>query len=185
MEEGVGLHLWKYNENAILQEEQNDRKKRFQKIGEDVFSFFQDKAITAGFEDREGQWEMSCEIVDGLRENKHVLVEAGVGIGKSFAYIVPILYYSKIYHRPVVIATSTIALQEQLTHDIEKIMDMLNYEVEVLIAKGQNHFLCKKRFDDCFTKELEKADYLIDEVFKSLLKQMNEQEKEAEKMVRI
>ena len=64
-------------------------------------------------------------------------------------------------------------------------MDMLNYEVEVLIAKGQNHFLCKKRFDDCFTKELEKADYLIDEVFKSLLKQMNEQEKEAEKMVRI
>ena len=80
-------------------------------------------------------------------------VEAGVGIGKSFAYIVPILYYSKIYHRPVVIATSTIALQEQLTHDIEKIMDMLNYEVEVLIAKGQNHFLCKKRFDDCFTKE--------------------------------
>lgn len=101
----------------------------------------------------EGQWEMSCEIVDGIRENKHVLVEAGVGIGKSFAYIVPILYYSKIYHRPIVIATSTIALQEQLTHDIEKIMDMLNYEVEVLIAKGQNHFLCKKRFDDCFTKE--------------------------------
>ena len=153
MEEGVSLRLWKYDEDAILQEEQNERKKRFQKIGEDVFSFFQDKAIAAGFEDREGQWEMSCEIVDGIRENKHVLVEAGVGIGKSFAYIVPILYYSKIYHRPVVIATSTIALQEQLTHDIEKIMDMLNYEVEVLIAKGQNHFLCKKRFDDCFTKE--------------------------------
>ena len=153
MEEGVSLRLWRYDKDAILQEEQNERKKRFHKIGEDVFSFFQDKAIATGFEDREGQWEMSCEIVDGIRENKHVLVEAGVGIGKSFAYIVPILYYSKIYHRPVVIATSTIALQEQLTHDIEKIMDMLNYEVEVLIAKGQNHFLCKKRFDDCFTKE--------------------------------
>lgn len=87
---------------------------------------------------------MSCEIVDGIRENKHVLVEAGVGIGKSFAYIVPILYYSKIYHRPVVIATSTIALQEQLTHDIEKIMDMLNYEVEVLIAKGAKPLFVQK-----------------------------------------
>lgn len=40
--------------------------------------YFQDKAIIAGFEDREGQWEMPCEIVDGLRENKHVLVETVV-----------------------------------------------------------------------------------------------------------
>lgn len=39
MEEGVSLRLWKYDEDAILQEEQNERKKRFQKIGEDVFSF--------------------------------------------------------------------------------------------------------------------------------------------------
>lgn len=44
MEEGVSLRLWRYDEDAILQEEQNERKKRFQKIGEDVFSF-QDKAI--------------------------------------------------------------------------------------------------------------------------------------------
>ena len=48
MEEGVSLRLWRYDEDAILQEEQNERKKRFQKIGEDVFSFFQDKAIAAG-----------------------------------------------------------------------------------------------------------------------------------------
>ena len=74
---------------------QAERKKKFRKIGEDVFSFFMDKATDAGFEEREGQWEMSCEIVEGLRDKKHVLVEAGVGIGKSFAYIVPILYYIK------------------------------------------------------------------------------------------
>lgn len=39
MEEGVSLRLWRYDEDAILQEEQNERKKRFQKIGEDVFFF--------------------------------------------------------------------------------------------------------------------------------------------------
>ena len=140
-----------------------ERKAKFKKIGEDVFSFFQDKAIAEGFEDREGQWEMSCEIVDGIRDKKHVLVEAGVGIGKSFAYIVPVLYYNKVYGKPVVIATSTIALQEQLIHDIDKIMDMLNYDVEVLIAKGQNHFLCKKRFDEYFTPKFiqEKEEHQI------------------------
>jgi len=160
MEEGVVLHLWKNDIYTFGGEQKEERKNRFKMIGKDVYSFFQDKAIDAGFEDREGQWEMSCEIVDGIKENKHVLVEAGVGIGKSFAYIVPILYYNKIYRRPVVIATSTIALQEQLIHDIEKIMDMLNYEVEVLIAKGQNHFLCKKRFDDCFTPKFIKESKL-------------------------
>ena len=142
-----------WDEYERLQTGQAERKKKFLKIGEDVFSFFMDKATEAGFEEREGQWEMSCEIVEGLRDKKHVLVEAGVGIGKSFAYIVPILYYIKTYRRPVVIATSTIALQEQLIGDIDKIMDMLNYDVEVLIAKGQNHFLCKNRLEECFTRE--------------------------------
>ena len=142
-----------WDEYERLQTGQAERKKKFLKIGEDVFSFFMDKATDAGFEEREGQWEMSCEIVEGLRDKKHVLVEAGVGIGKSFAYIVPILYYIKTYRRPVVIATSTIALQEQLIGDIDKIMDMLNCDVEVLIAKGQNHFLCKNRLEECFTRE--------------------------------
>lgn len=45
MEEGVSLRLWRYDEDAILQEEQNERKKRFQKIGEDVFSFFKIKLL--------------------------------------------------------------------------------------------------------------------------------------------
>lgn len=157
------MYLWRYDKESFFRDKQIERKERFKKIGENVFSFFQDKAIAEGFEDREGQWEMSCEIVDGIRDNKHVLVEAGVGIGKSFAYIVPILYYNKAYGKPVVIATSTIALQEQLMHDIEKIMDMLNYDVEVLIAKGQNHFLCKKRLDEYFTPKFiqEKEEHQI------------------------
>ena len=148
------LNLWKYDIEDLVGERKDVRKKRFREIGEDVYSFFLETATKAEFQEREGQWEMSCEIVDGIRDNKHVLVEAGVGIGKSFAYIVPILYYNKTYSRPVVIATSTIALQEQLIDDIEKIMDLLNYDTEVLIAKGQNHFLCKKRFNEYFTPEL-------------------------------
>ncbi len=54
-------------------------------------------AIEKGFENREGQWDMSFEIVDAMKNRQHILVEAGVGIGKTFAYIVPLLYYYKRY----------------------------------------------------------------------------------------
>ena len=63
---------------------------------------------------REGQQDMSFEIVDALINDQHFAIEAGVGIGKSFGYLVPVLLYSKRMNKPVIIATSTIALQEQL-----------------------------------------------------------------------
>lgn len=162
------MNLWEYDIEDLAGERKDVRKNRFREIGEDVYSFFLDTATKAGFQEREGQWEMSCEIVDGIRDNKHVLVEAGVGIGKSFAYIVPILYYNKIYCRPVVIATSTIALQEQLIHDIEKIMDLLNYDTEVLTAKGQNHFLCKKRFNEYFNLEFIQENSEYKEIYNAI-----------------
>lgn len=149
----------------------DDRKSRYKVIGENVYSFFQDVAIESGFEEREGQWDMSCEIVDGIRDKKHVLVEASVGIGKSFAYIVPLLYYHQIYKKPIAIATSTIALQEQLKGDIETIMDMLDYKVEVIIAKGQNHFLCKNRFFEYFTDKFIDQNEEHKEIYKSVKKQ--------------
>jgi len=126
------------------------RKETFKSIGEDVFSFFLDLAPNQGFEEREGQWVMSCEIVQSMQDKKHLLVEAGVGIGKSFAYIVPLLYYHKRYKKPIIIATSTIALQEQLAKDIEIIESILKYYPEIAIAKGQNHFLCRNRFEEYF-----------------------------------
>ncbi|VDR36864.1 Probable ATP-dependent helicase dinG homolog [Alistipes sp. cv1] len=67
---------------------------------------------------REGQQDMSFEIVDALINDQHFAIEAGVGIGKSFGYLVPVLLYSKRMNKPVIIATSTIALQEQLWRDV-------------------------------------------------------------------
>lgn len=140
-------------------EEKKRRKEMYKYIGEDVFSFFQDIAIQEGYENREGQWDMSCDITDAMREKQHILVEAGVGIGKSFAYIVPLLYYHKRYKRPIVIATSTIALQEQLKSDIKVIEDLIKYHTSVIIYKGQNHFLCRKRFDEYSASDVEEEIY--------------------------
>lgn len=142
-------------------------KKDFKSIGEDVYSFFIDKLKERGFEDREGQWDMSCEITDAMKQQQHIVVEAGVGIGKTFAYIVPLLYYHKKYKKPIVIATSTIALQEQLAADIQIIEDIIGYHPEIVLAKGQNHFLCKRRFEEYFLcKKDENARKLYDEIDK-------------------
>ncbi|MBA4688117.1 MAG: ATP-dependent DNA helicase [Candidatus Galacturonibacter soehngenii] len=138
-------------DELLYRENKDARKQKYKKIGSDVYGFFQDIAPEYGYEDREGQWDMACEIAGAMKNKEHIVVEAGVGIGKSFAYIVPLLYYHKEYNKPVIIATSTIALQEQLAEDIRKIEDILNYYPDVIIAKGQNHFICKNRSDVFFT----------------------------------
>lgn len=73
------MFLW--NDEYYLRERIEERKRRFKEISEKVFDFFTIQAIDANFQMRDGQLDMSCEIVEGIREKKHVLVEAGVGDG--------------------------------------------------------------------------------------------------------
>lgn len=131
-------------------EKQKKWTDNFRKIGEEVYTFFVDTVIEKRYENREGQWDMSCEITDAMKRKQHILVEAGVGIGKTFAYIVPLLFYHKKYGRPIVIATSTIALQEQLESDINVVENIIGYHPEIILVKGQNHFLCRNRADQFF-----------------------------------
>ena len=129
-------------------EHEKKKKTDLQAIGEKVTSFFWDVAPEHGFEMREGQQDMSFEIVDALIHDQHFAVEAGVGIGKSFGYLVPVLLYNKKMKKPVIVATSTIALQEQLWDDVHDVMPLLNTDPEVILAKGQTHYLCHKRANE-------------------------------------
>lgn len=140
--------FWDFERDG--KEEEKLRKKNLRSIGTKVDSFFIDKMKELKLEERSEQWEMALEIVQGMIDGQHVLVEAGVGIGKTYAYVVPLLYYHKKYGKPIIIATSTIALQEQLANDIKTIEKILEYYPEVFIAKGQSHFLCKNRLEQYF-----------------------------------
>lgn len=127
-------------------EEKKRKKEQLYQISERVTNFFWDDAPNKyGFEEREGQNEMAFEILDAIKDHKHIVVEAGVGIGKSFAYLVPLLYYNQITQTPVVIATSTIALQEQLYDDVIRLGELLNIHPFVRLFKGQTHYVCKLR----------------------------------------
>ncbi|HEY0381232.1 MAG TPA: helicase C-terminal domain-containing protein [Candidatus Elarobacter sp.] len=98
----------------------------------------------AGFEARAGQLQMARLIQRGFLENMHTIVEAGTGVGKSLAYLVPALRAGA----RVVISTGTIALQEQLVRkDIPLVTKALGIEARVVLLKGRNHYLCKAKFE--------------------------------------
>jgi ATP-dependent DNA helicase DinG len=97
-----------------------------------------------GFELREGQLRMARLIERGFLENVHTVVEAGTGVGKSLAYLVPALRAGA----RVVISTGTIALQEQLVRkDIPLVTKALGIDARVVLLKGRNHYLCKAKFE--------------------------------------
>lgn len=129
----------------LTESQQIERKKKLREIGEKVYSIFIEEPDRYGFEVREGQQDMACEIIDAMMQDQHLAVEAGVGIGKSYAYLVPLLLYSQAFSRQVVVATSTIALQEQLLNDVQHLQEMLGTDREVILAKGQTHYVCGKR----------------------------------------
>lgn len=130
---------------VLSKRQQEERRQKLREIGEQVYSIFIEEPEKYGFEVREGQQDMACEIVDAITQDQHLAVEAGVGIGKSYAYLVPLLLYSQAFNKQVVVATSTIALQEQLLSDVRRLQDMLNTDREVILAKGQTHYVCGKR----------------------------------------
>ena len=105
----------------------------------------------AGFESRPGQVQMSKIIERGFLENAHTIVEAGTGVGKSLAYLVPALRSGK----KVVISTATIALQEQLVRkDIPLVLRALGVPARVVLLKGRNHYLCRAKLDRMRTDRL-------------------------------
>jgi len=104
-----------------------------------------------GFEARPGQVQMSKLIERGFLESAHTIVEAGTGVGKSLAYLVPALRSGK----KVVVSTATIALQEQLVRkDIPLVTRALDIDARIVLLKGRSHYLCRAKLDRMRTELL-------------------------------
>ena len=102
----------------------------------------------ADFESRPEQLEMACHVQKALRGGCHLAVEAGTGIGKSFAYLAGAVDQALRQGGKVVVSTYTINLQEQLIRkDIPFLQDLLPESFTARLAKGRNHYLCKRRLE--------------------------------------
>jgi ATP-dependent DNA helicase DinG len=103
----------------------------------------------AGYEVREGQVEMARRVQIALEEDGVLVVEAGTGIGKSFAYLIPsLLWCAQHEDERIVIATSAIPLQHQLLeNDIPFLTNALNLPLSAAVLKGRSNYLCMRRLE--------------------------------------
>ncbi len=118
---------------------------------EDVFSpFGLLKNKKKNYSYRSGQEEMAKRVEEAFLEKKGAIIEAGTGIGKSFAYLVPsFLLVSEKADARVVIATSTITLQKQLFDlDIPFLTKALGVENKSAVLYGRNNYICKSKIDN-------------------------------------
>jgi len=99
-----------------------------------------------GYESRPGQVKMAKLIAEGLTSSQHIVVEAGTGTGKSFAYLIPCLWSAKKTGQKVVVATHTIPLQEQLQKkDIPILETVLPFNFKTSVLKGKGNYCCLKK----------------------------------------
>ncbi len=113
------------------------------------------------FESRPQQIEMLRVVAKALSESQHMMVEAGTGTGKSFAYLIPAVEWALQNSLRVVISTNTITLQDQLIKkDIPDLAAALGSEVRATVVKGRGNYLCPRRLDNMRKNGPENADEL-------------------------
>jgi ATP-dependent DNA helicase DinG len=115
---------------------------------EKMFSADGRLSAVSNYEYRPEQQRMACQVARTLQSGGHLVVEAGTGVGKSLAYLIPAALHAVRTTCKAVISTHTIALQEQLMYkDIPLVQKLLPIEFEAALLKGRHNFLCGTRLE--------------------------------------
>ncbi|MCY3054721.1 ATP-dependent DNA helicase [Aerococcus sp. Group 1] len=130
---------------------------------DDIFSVQDDMVNEHGLEAREGQNHLMMDIIGSLDTQESLICEAGVGIGKSLAYLIPGILYSKYTGEPLIVATSSIQLTEQLQDDIKLSKKLLgsclpNSSIDVVVGKGRDNYPCLSKINKMISKEKNKTE---------------------------
>ena len=120
-----------------------------------------------GYEHRPQQVDMLRAVTKAFNCSDHLIVEAGTGVGKSLAYLLPAIYFAVRNGKRVVVSTNTINLQEQLLKkDIPMVSKLLEKqglikpgELRVACLKGRANYLCLQRW----SRMLRSTDLSMDE----------------------
>jgi ATP-dependent DNA helicase DinG len=98
------------------------------------------------FEFRPQQQQMAIAVARSLQNQAHLAVEAGTGVGKSLAYLVPAILFATTNRKKAVVSTHTINLQEQLTEkDLPMLQQILPTQFSFTMLKGRANYLCTRR----------------------------------------
>ncbi|WP_274651609.1 ATP-dependent DNA helicase DinG [Paenibacillus humicola] len=106
------------------------------------------QAIVPGYEEREPQNIMFQEVIEAFENDRHLLVEAGTGTGKSLGYLIPALFYGVQQGKKIIISTHTINLQEQLRQrDLPLLRSVMPVPFKATLFKGRGNYLCLRKFE--------------------------------------
>ncbi|OFL24706.1 ATP-dependent helicase [Rothia sp. HMSC069C03] len=125
-----------------------------------------DEAVAAtGGQNRAGQRIMAAHVAQALELQRHLLVQAGTGTGKSLGYLVPALARVGESDQPIVVATATLALQAQIVNrDIPRLLQALEprpeSQAQVALLKGRNNYLCLHKLEGGYPED--EPDVLFD-----------------------
>ena len=115
--------------------------------------FSSDAGVLEYSEDRPEQRSMARFVAEAFNEKRHAVVEAGTGVGKSKAYLVPSVMFALKNDIPVVISTFTKALQDQLAFkEIKHVRETVKPDLRVAVVKGKQNYVCLDKFRE-FTRE--------------------------------
>src|SRR5579863_6198163 len=125
---------------------------------EEMFSPSGILSSAKNFEYRPQQQRMAIAVAQALEEKNHLVVEAGTGVGKSLAYLVPAILHAVAKSRKAIISTHTINLQEQLTQkDLPMLEQILPVKFNYTMLKGRANYLCNRRL----AKAMQQSDSLF------------------------
>lgn len=124
--------------------------------------------MSENFEERKSQIELLKNITEAFNKNQITAFEAGTGVGKSFAYLLPSMIWAVTNNEKVVISTGTINLQQQLSEkDVPLAEKIIGRNVKAVLLKGRQNFICLRRLQDVaaerdlFNTELESLDKIL------------------------
>ena len=113
---------------------------------EEIFSPAGILSRSPNFEFRPQQQQMAVAVATALENRDHLAVEAGTGVGKSLAYLIPAILFAVQQKKKAVVSTHTINLQEQLTQkDLPMLQSILPVRFTFTMLKGRANYLCTRR----------------------------------------
>jgi len=129
-------------------------KPYLRQAGEWIADVFYERLPEAGFEIRDEQIFMAFQLERAFAENKTIFAEAGVGTGKTLAYLLYAVCLARYRRKPAIVACADESLIEQLVKpggDIDKLSRHLGLDIDARLAKSQDRYLCLNRLDDART----------------------------------
>lgn len=103
--------------------------------------------FAAPYEYRHGQQQMMSDVNEALQTCQHALIEAGTGIGKTMAYLLPAAFYAVKQQRPVVISTHTLQLQKQMVEkELPRVAQLVPFSCITAVLKGKRNYISARKF---------------------------------------